>query len=285
MRLAFPRKLWLVGLLALPLVAQAKPPAEQWFTVVLDGRKIGSFESTREVRGAQVVTTQTLDMVLDRAGSHVALSNAETSTETIDGKPLAFRSVSQLSGSDTIIEGRLDDRTIAITTHSVGATQHRRMPWPRGAVLPEGLRLVGIRAGLKPGTRYQALSFQPSSLDAAEVSNVVRPQENVDLPAGGMRLNPIEQTIAFPGAPMRSRAWVDAEQTIYKLAMPLMGVDLVLLACDRACATAPNQGSDIFQRTLMPSPRPLTTSELAGTMRYTLGPRANGAPLARGPSV
>jgi hypothetical protein len=280
MRLAFPRKLWLVGLLALPLVAQAKPPAEQWFTVVLDGRKIGSFESTREVRGAQVVTTQTLDMVLDRAGSHVALSNAETSTETIDGKPLAFRSVSQLSGSDTIIEGRLDDRTIAITTHSVGATQHRRMPWPRGAVLPEGLRLVGIRAGLKPGTRYQALSFQPSSLDAAEVSNVVRPQENVDLPAGGMRLNPIEQTIAFPGAPMRSRAWVDAEQTIYKLAMPLMGVDLVLLACDRACATAPNQGSDIFQRTLMPSPRPLTTSELAGTMRYTLGPRANGAPLA-----
>src|SRR5674476_503712 len=109
MCLAFPRKLWLVGLLALPLVAQAKPPAEQWFTVVLDGRKIGSFESTRKVRGAQVATTQTLDIMLDRAGSRVALSNTETSTETIDGKPLAFRSMSRLSGSDTIIEGHLHD--------------------------------------------------------------------------------------------------------------------------------------------------------------------------------
>ena len=49
-----------------------------------------------------------------------------------------------------------------------------------------------------------------------------------------------------------------------------MGVDLVLLACDRACATAPNQGSDVFERTLMPSPRNLRAQELAGTMRYTL---------------
>ena len=280
MRSTFPRNLWLTGLLALPLFGQAKPPSDQWFTVVLDGRKIGSFESTREIRGVTVVTTQKLDMVLDRAASRVALSNAETSTETIDGKPLAFRSVSRLSGSDTIIEGHLHDGLVAITTQSAGTTQHRSRPWPRGALLPEGLRLAGMRAGLQPGTRYQALSFQPSSLDAAEVSNVVHAKENVDLPGGGMRLNPIEQTIAFPAAPMRSRAWVDDEQTIYKLTMPLMGVDLVLLACDRACATAPNQGSDVFQRTLMASPRPLTSSELAGTMRYTLAPRDNGGPLA-----
>ncbi len=62
--------------------------------------------------------------------------------------------------------------------------------------------------------------------------------------------------------------------------MPLMGVDLVLLACDRACATAPNQGSDVFQHTLMRSPRPLSRTELAGSMRYTLAPRNPGTPLA-----
>lgn len=275
-----PRILWLIGLLALPLFAQAKPPADQWFSVLLDGRKIGSFETTREVRGTEVVTMQKLDLVLDRAGSRVALSNAETSTETVDGKPLAFRSVSQLSGNDTIIEGRLRNGMIEVTTRNAGTTQRKQMPWPKGALLPEGLRLAGMRAGLTPGTRYQALSFQPSSLEAAQVGSVVRPQENVELPGGDRHLNPIEQTIAFPGTPMRSRTWVDAEQTVYKLTMPLMGVDLVLLACDRTCATAPNQGSDVFQHTLMRSPRPLSRGELAGSMRYTLAPRNPGTPLA-----
>ncbi|MEP6510437.1 MAG: transglutaminase-like domain-containing protein [Dokdonella sp.] len=277
---AFHGKLWLAGLLFMPLLGQARPPENQWFTVLLDGRKIGSFESTREARGVQIVTVQKLDIVLDRAGSHVAVSNAESSTETADGKPLAFRSVSQLSGSETIIEGQLRGGTVDVTTQSAGTRQGRQMPWPRGALLPEGLRLAGMRAGLKPGTRYRTIAFQSSSLDAAEVSNVVGAPERVELPGGKRYLNPIEQTIAFKGAPMRSRTWVDADQTVYKLTMPMMGVDLVLLACDRACATAPNQGSDVFQRTLMRSPRALSRDELAGAMRYTLAPRGHGAPLA-----
>jgi hypothetical protein len=263
----------------LPAVAAAAPPADQWFTVLLDGRKIGSFESKREVQGTSVVTLQKLDMMLDRAGSHVALSNAETSTESVDGRPLAFRSVSQLSGSETTIEGTLHGDTIDVVSRNGGDRQQRRMRWPDSALLPEGLRLAGIRAGLEPGTRYRALSFQPSSLDAAEVTSVVRSKEAVDLPGGRMELSPIEQTVAFPGAPLQSRAWVDAEQAIYKLTMPILGVELTLLACDRACATAPNQGSDVFERTLMPSPRPLHATELAGAMRYTLTPRDHGAPL------
>jgi hypothetical protein len=269
----------LAGLLVVAPIAHATPPADQWFTVLLDGRKIGSFESRREEQGANVVTLQKLDMVLDRAGSHVALSNAETSIETSDGRPLSFRSVSQLSGSETTIEGTLRDGMVDVVTHTGGNQQKRRIPWPNGAVLPEGMRLAALRAGLAAGTRYRALSFQPSSLDAAEVASVVRPKEAVELPGGRMNLTPIEQTIAFPGAPMQSQAWVDAEQTIYKLTMPILGVELTLLTCDRACATAPNQGSDVFARTLMASPRPLGAAELAQGMRYTLKARDHGAAL------
>jgi hypothetical protein len=274
----------LAGLIALPLLAapslpRAAPPADQWFTVLLDGRKIGSFESRREDRASKVVTLQKLDMVLDRAGSHVALSNAETSTETADGRPLEFRSVSQLSGSETTIEGHVRDGNIDVVTHTGGNQQKRSMPWPAGALLPEGLRLAGQRAGLAAGTKYSALSFQPSSLDAAQVTSVVGAKEPVDLPGGRMQLSRIEQTIAFPGSPLQSQAWVDADQTIYKLTMPILGVELTLLACDHACATAPNQGSDVFARTLMASPRALGTAELAGTMRYSVKARDHGAAL------
>jgi hypothetical protein len=274
------RHLCFVVLLALPSLAAAAPPQDQWFTVLLDGRKIGAFESRRVVDGTHVVTTQTLDLVLDRAGVRVALSSSEASTETSDGRPLAFRSVSKLSGTESVVEGRVHNDTIQISARSAGGkAEQRRMPWPKGALLPEGLRLAGLKAGLVPGTRFHALSFQPSSLDAAEMSSVVKAEEDVDLPGGRKRLSSVEQAIAFPGAPMQTRAWLDQDQTVYKMTMPIMGVELTMLACDRACANAPNQESDVFERTLMDSPRSLQTSELAGTMRYTLAPREKGTLL------
>jgi hypothetical protein len=273
------RRVLLAVLLASPPLAGAAPPVHQWFTVLLDGRKIGTFESERRMHGNEVVTTQKLHLALDRAGTQVTLGSAETSTETRDGKPLAFRSVSQLSDNQTVVEGTVRAGTLHLVTRNGGQTQRRSLPWPKGALLPEGVRLAGVRAGLAAGTQYEVLTFQPSSLDTAELTGVVAAAEDVDLPGGQRRLNPVEQTLAFPGTPMKSRAWVDADQTVYKLTMPVMGVELTLLACDRACATAPNQGSDVFERTLVTSPRALTPPELAGTMRYTLASREAGKAL------
>jgi hypothetical protein len=277
---ALQRSLLSACLCVLPLLAQAATPAQQWFTVLLDGRKIGSFESNRTLHDGQVVTTQALDLVLDRVGVQVTLSSRETATETLAGKPLAFSSVSRLSGSEIVVEGVVHAGKVGVVTRSGGEETRRSLAWPEGALLAEGQRQAGMRAGLVPGTRYRMLSFQPSSLDAIAVTSVVGTAEPIDLPRGRLHLSPVEQTIEFPGAPMHSRSWVDANQAIHKLTMPLMGVELILLACDRACATAPNQGSDVFTRTLARAPRPLPDSELAGTMRYTLTPRDGGAPLA-----
>jgi hypothetical protein len=269
----------LIAFVLLPLAARAAPPEDQWFTVLLDGRKIGSFESTRTMRDGRVVTTQTLDLSIERAGTAVALSSRETAEETPDGKPLAFASVSRLSGGETTIEGTVRDGKAIVKTRTAGAEQQREIPWPSGALLPEGLRLVGLRAGLAPGTRYRALAFQPSSLDAAEIETTVRAPQAVDLPGGTKTLSVLDQTISLGGTPVKSRLWVDAEQTVHKLTMPVIGVELVLLACDRACATAPNQGTDIFDRTLMASPRALTQAELGRGMRYVLAPSDGGAAL------
>jgi hypothetical protein len=267
-------------LLALvPLIASAAPPEDQWFTVLLDGRKIGSFESTRTLQGGRVVTSQTLDLSLDRAGTKIALTSKETTEETPDGKPLAFRSESKLSGSETIVEGTVAGGSIHVRTRTGGAVEERDMAWPDGALMPEGLRLLGLRNGLAPGTRYRALAFQPSSLDAAEIETTVGREESVDLPGGTKKLAVMDQTTMLGGTPVPSRLWVDADETVHKLTMPVIGVDLVLLACDRACATAPNQGTDIFDRTLMTSPRALGRAELERGMRYTLVPKDGGAPL------
>jgi transglutaminase superfamily protein len=269
----------LIVLALISLGASAAPPDDQWFTVLLDGRKIGSFESTRIMHGSEVVTTQTLDLSIERAGVSVALTSKETTEETADGKPLGFQSLSKLSGGETTIEGTLHGDTATVKTNTGGAAGTREIAWPKGALLPEGLRLQGLAKGLAPGTRYSALAFQPSSLDVAEIETRVGARESVDLPSGHQTLTSVEQTLLLGGAPVKSKLWVDAEQTVHKLTMPVIGVDLVLLACDRACATAPNQGTDIFDRTLMASPRALTRAELDRGMRYVLAPNDGGDPL------
>jgi hypothetical protein len=271
----------ILGLLVLliPLAAHAEPAQEQWFSVLLDGRKIGSFESTREVREEKVTTRQRLDIDLERAGTKISMSSTETSEETVDGKPLAFTSTSQLSGSETRVEGRVEGTRVHVRLRNAGDWQEREIAWPTGALLPEGLRLASLHVPLEKGRKYQEISFQPSSLDAITVTSTIGALESVNLPSGRRQLHKIEQSFEFPGAPMRNTAWIDEERDLRKLTMPMLGVELTLVECDKPCATAPNQPSDVFERTLMPAPRALSRAELGTGLRYTLTARDRGKPL------
>jgi len=104
---------------------------------------------------------------------HASVTVETWPTETTSGAPLAFGSVSRLSGSESRTDGRVHDGTVDIAITTGGAIQRRTMAWPAGALLPEGLRLAGVRAGLKPGSSYSALAFQPSSLEAADITSVI----------------------------------------------------------------------------------------------------------------
>lgn len=266
-------------LLLLPLCAAAKPADQQWYSVLLDGRKIGHFESSRQVAGDVVTTRQALEIELDRAGTRIEVASLEECQESREGEPLAFASVSRLSGSETRIRGTISGNNVHLETRIAGNASERSMPWPQGAVMVEGMRIASLKVPLEPGGEFRALAFQPSSLDAIEVTSTIGPSERVDLPEGKRKLWRVEQVFNFSGAPIRNTAWVDAERDVYKLTMPAMGVDLTLVACTRSCAQAPNQNTNIFERTLMPAPRALLPAELKSTMVYTLSPSVPGAPM------
>lgn len=269
-----------ICLLLAATAASAAETERNWYTVLLDGRKIGQFESVREAHRDRVVTTQSLDIVLDRAGMRLALGSSERAVETREGAPLSFRNATSLAGSESVTEGRVRDGRIELTTTTGGVSQTRSIPWPDGALLAEGQRLAAMRAGLAPGTRFSLLAFQPSSVDAFAVDTSVGATETVELPGGQRRLHRVEQTMALPGAPMTTTAWVDDALVVHKLTMPLMGVELTLLACDERCATAPNQTSDVFDRTMAASPRALGMAERQDTLRYVLSTSGTGNAFA-----
>lgn len=267
----------LAFLLVVPGLAIARGPVAtevQWYTVLLDGRKIGQFESRREVRDARVFTTQTMRIELDRAGTRVAMSSVESSEETLDGKPLAFASQTSMSGSGMKVEGRVDDGRVHARFANAGTSNEREVEWPDGALLPEGQRLALLAAPLDEGATFRLLVFQAAMLEAVEVTSTVGRSEMVTLPSGRQRLTRVEQAYAYPGAVMRSTAWIDAGHGVRKLTAPMLGVDLTVLECDEACAKAPNQSADVFERILVRSPRPLRREELAGGLRYRFKPLA-----------
>jgi hypothetical protein len=260
--------------------ALAAPADDTWMSVLLDGRKIGAMHTTRKVDGDRVITTQALDVQLDRAGTKVALATSETDTETRGGKPLAFESRTLISGTANVLRGSLRaDGKFDVETQIGGAKQTRVVAWPQAALLAEGLRLANLRTGLAAGTHYRQIAFQPESLDAVEIESAVGANESIDLPEGRRTLAKIEQIIHLPGAPTNTVTWVDADLTVLKMAMPLMGYDLTMLACSKACAQAPNQSSDILTHAMMRAPAALSADELGRGVVIKLSATKQGASL------
>jgi hypothetical protein len=268
-------------LLALVAVSiHAAPADETWMSVLLSGRKIGSMHTTREVHGDRVVTQQQLRIELDRAGTRIALTTSETDEETLAGVPLAFESRTQMSGNETLVRGKIVDGHTAEVTSTVGGAAHARtLEWPHGALLAEGLRLAQERAGSAAGTRYSDLAFQPDNLEPVKIDSSVAETAPVDLPDGRKTLTRIEQAIHLPDAPTRAEAWVDRDQNVAKLVMPVIGYELTMLACSRECAQAPNQSTDILEHALVLAPHALSADERRRGLRLHLSATDHGEPL------
>jgi hypothetical protein len=275
------RSLITVALLLLPAsVASAAPADDTWMSVLLDGRKIGAMHTTRKTQGDRVLTTQALDVQLDRAGTKVALTTSETDTETLAGKPLAFESRTMISGTASALHGSLRaDGKFDVISEVGGAKQTRILAWPQDALLAEGQRLAALRVGLTAGTKVRELAFQPESLEAVEVESTVGASEHVDLPDGARTLTKIEQVIHLSDAATTTVSWVDADQTVLKMAMPLMGYDLTMLACSQRCAQTPNQTSDILTHALVRAPMALSADELQRGVILTLSATKAGGLL------
>jgi hypothetical protein len=92
-------------------------------------------------------------------------------------------------------------------------------------------------------------------------------------------LTKIEQIIRLPNAATTTVSWVDVDQTVLKMAMPLMGYDLTMLACAQTCAQAPNQTSDILTHALVRAPAALSAADLQRGLILKLSATKDGAAL------
>lgn len=264
----------------LATAAQAAAADETWMSVLLDGRKIGSVQNSRVVSSDRVITMQRMRIELDRAGTKLSLTQTEIDEETLDGKPLKFESRTLASGTESVVRGAIrKGNEVEVHRRVAGKEQARTIQWPNGALLAEGLRLAEARAGFSEGARYSALAFQAENLEAITIDSQVGATQTVELPDGAKVLTRVDQTIRMPDASTTTTAWIDRDQNVAKLIMPLMGYELTMLACSQECAQAPNQPADILTHAIVPAPRALTRDERRQGVVLTVSASDSGEAL------
>lgn len=263
-----------------PTVEAGAPVEREWLRVLLGGRRVGVMETTRRDDGALVETTESMRIVLERDGSAVRLETTTTSIEAVDGTPLAFRSESRLSGQRQIVEGRVEEgRRATVAMTSPAGREVRTLDWQPGAVLVDGAERIARRHPLVPGTRWRHVSFDPGGLMFVPVESTVVGREAIDVAGERRELVRVRQRATLPGATLEIDGWHADDHGLVRALMPMFGLELELVACASDCNAEPIQSLDLFEYTLVASPRALSRGERRAPLSYRIAvPDGAGQP-------
>ena len=139
--------------------------------------------------------------------------------------------------------------------------------------MSEGAELLAKKKGLKEGVTYSIKLFTPdmSSL-FADVDVKVGPTKEIDLLGRVVSLTEVTTTTKLLNIPIVSTEYLDKEFDVQKSITPLLGMNMEIVACDKAFALSESDPADFLDRFLLPSPSPIENVKSAESITYHLTP-------------
>ena len=262
----------LIVLLSVTL-AQSADEVE-YYAVFMEGAKVGYATHSSVVANGKVTTTETVDMTINRAGVAMSLKTKEICVETLKGEPISFVAEQDIGMGTARTEGTVgQDGIVQVQTKGMGEVQKNSFPWPKGAVMAEGLRLISMEKGLKEGTSYNVKMFSPGMMDAVDSRVSVGARQEVDLLGRVVTLTKVETTMSMPGTgEMTTVGFVDEELRALKSIMPMAGMKIEMVACEKTIALGDNEPLEIIDKMFLASPEPIIDAGSAKSITYYLKP-------------
>jgi len=258
-------------LLAGPVIAGVSET--EYYAVFMEGHKIGHSVHVRDAQSGKVTTTEQVNMVIGRGDISMAVSTVETCIETTDGKPIEFAYTQDLSGMSQKMTGKINEQgKLDVAIMTAGMSQQQTIDWPKGAVMAEGMRLLELEKGMAEGVTYEAAIFSPALLSAVEAKVHVGPTANIDLFGRVVALTEVNVSMLMQGTTFTSVSYVDKDFRAQKTIMPTMGMNLELIACDKAFALSDNDVVDFLEKLLVQSPVALEDVRSAKSITYHFVP-------------
>jgi hypothetical protein len=258
----------------------------EYYAILVDGGKIGHMIQTRDVEDSMVTTIQEMNMTISRGGMLLAVSSVDKNIETVDGKPVAFEFVQNVSGMNQKITGTVSGGKVQASIEMMGTNQQKTIDWPAGALMYEGLRLFEVEKGLAKGTTYEAKVFVPMLLMSAQTSEAaavtakisVGETANVDLFGRVVSLCEVKTIMEMPMGRIDSTGYVDADFRALKTVVPAMGMNMEIVACTKEFALSKNDVVDFISKLVIKSPVSIEKVDSCKSITYELIPN-EGAKL------
>lgn len=256
-------------------------PETQYLAILIDGQRCGYAVHNRVACEQTVRTTERVVLTVTRFGVPITVVTVETSIETIEGEPIGFEAIQDMSMWRTTISGTVSsDGKVKATSVTGQFKQEKTFDWPKGALMAEGLRLLEKRRGLAEGTQYSAKVFSPSMLQAVDTKVSIGAKKQVDLPGQAMSLTEVtSRTNMFMAGEVESVSYVDDEFNSLKTITSMMGMRLEMVACSEEFAFSETAPADFMDKAFVASPKPLTGIESAKLARYRIKPKDNANDL------
>jgi len=252
--------------------AWARESQTDYFAIFMAGKKVGHSKHVRTVADKKVTNAEDMEVSISRGPASMTLRLSQTTVETIEGKPLSFKTVQDMGVVAQQTEGVIEGNQMRIKTGSADEVKESTMPWPEGALMSQGAHLLAVKKGLKEGTRYSVSTFEPASMNRMEVTVTVGAKKNVDLLGRVVPLTEVSAAMKTDVGEVVATSYVDDNQDLQKTVVPLLGLSLELVACSEKFALSKNDVLDFFQKVLVESPIPLSDVAADKSITYHLTP-------------
>ena len=265
----------IVSFLILPTVVWAETETD-YYAIFMNSKKIGYAALDRVVTAGEVRSTQKITMTIARMNVPISITMTETHIETIDGKPLAFESVQDMSGFIMKAVGTVrPDGTVDVEVTSAAGSQKQSMTWPTGALMSEGMSLLQKKKGMTEGTTYEVNAFSAAMLNALTTQITIGPKKKVDLLGRVVTAREVKSIVKDLAGGITETNYVNDDQEMLKSIVPMMGMKMELVTCGKAFALSQSDVVDFFDKLLLPAPKPLEDIEKAVSADYYIMPTEN----------
>jgi hypothetical protein len=254
------------------LAAGAAETETDYLAILLQGQKIGYAVHARTVEDNKVTTCESFSMTLGRGGQAVKVTSEEKHIETIEGKPLGFEMSMMTSGIEQKTYGTIQDGKIQVTKEAAGQKQTLTANWPEGALLSEGVRLEQMKRGLKAGNVYEVQMFRPDLLMAVSARAEIGQAAKIDLFGRVLDLTEVKMVTSIQGQEIVMTSFVDEQYKAMKTLVPMMGMTMEMVACDKNFAMREDDVIDFLERLSIASPTQLVNLNAVSSITYELSP-------------
>ena len=245
----------------------ANPPpgvfADEWYAVMLAGKKCGQMH-TRMARlsgkGGDIIETWTkMQLTLRRDQAEVSIGIEQKTNETLDGVPRSFLRTMYLGRQPVTTEGTVTNGKVSIASTQFGQQLPAQVyDYPAGALMDWGAYREQFRRGLKPGTKYDVLVYEPTvSPDRpCKTTFEVLGPEVVDLFGRKVEAIKTRQAMQLPQATGKpttqdTTLWLTDAGTVVRMTMTVLEIPIEVFGCSKAVAMADNDPAELMVGTLV----------------------------------